>query len=197
MHKPVYRCERERMKIFFIVPLLFIFLGCSHTIAQPKSIIPFSKIESFKVVKIALHALKNHEIKTLQRLIHPIGGLTLSANTYFDKTSDFHFSKESIIETYDKKQTLYWGEDETKGDSTYMTLAAYLQGLPSDMQQISKVKQLKDFKNFPQKNHLQGFELYWIGKENPEYNWKGLVIILQSYHDRWYVVGMLQDYWTP
>jgi ELWxxDGT repeat protein len=151
--------------------------------------------KEFSVVKIVLDALENNKTKALQNIIHPKHGIILSANTFFDDAS-LHFSKNYFIDIYDKKETLYWGEDETKGDRINMSLSDYLQILPAGTKDVSKVKELKEFKNFPRKD-IKGYEIYWVGKDNPEYSWSGLVVILQEYQGEWYVVGMLVDYWTP
>ena len=152
----------------------------------------------FGVVKKALYALESNEIKKFQSTIHPKRGITLSVNTYFND-ANLNFSKDNFIDIYKKREQFFWGEDETKGDSINMTLYDYVQGFPKKISRVSKIIKLDNLKNFSntKEQNIKGYEIYWVGEENPEYNWMGLVVILQKYENSWYMVGMLNDYWTP
>ncbi len=165
--------------------------------------------ERFKTVENMLKALASNDNEVLQKLIHPKNGLTLSAMTFFDKRSDKTFDRDSFIRSFEKKDNLFWGKDETTGNPINMKLSEYFEKFPTTIDKISKIVALKEIKNlsyksYPFKNFqkkrgqlIQGYEIYWTGKENPEYNWQGLVVILEYYRDKWYIVGMLKDYWTP
>jgi len=55
---------------------------------------------------------------------------------------------------------------------------------------ITRVEKLKNLKGF--KCHL------WINKDSDtkEYDWLGLVMILEKYKNEWYIVGLFRDRWT-
>ena len=155
---------------------------------------------AFSVVSKFLESLRGRDEKALQKLIHPKSGLRLSALSYFDKTASQHFTQKTFLESYKRRNKLFWGQTEAKGDVIQKNLYAYLESLPSDLVHISKVIALNDFKNYP-KNHsqtLKAYEVYWnLDAEHQEYAYQGLVVILEQYQGQWYVVGITRDYWTP
>ena len=179
---------------FLLVVGLF---GCSLVQNSFDKKLDFCDESIKKSTHTLLCALEKSDVKRVKELIHPTDGITLSANTFFDKRSDLHFKREDFVTTFSSKKQLYWGEDETKGDPIKMSLHIYLKTLIGDLKDISKVKTLNEFKNFPQTDGIKGCEVYWIGEDNPEYNWGALVVLFKRYQDKWYVVGMLSDHWTP
>lgn len=64
---------------------------------------------------------------------------------------------------------------------------------------ISRVEKLKNLKGF--KCHLSSecivSEIFWINKDSDtkEYDWLGLVMILEKYKNEWYIVGLFRDRW--
>jgi len=155
---------------------------------------------TFKIVAQLLTSLEYRDGKSIQNLIHPEHGLTLSALSYFNKQSNQYFNQQTFLSAYESRNKLFWGYTEGKGDVIEKDLYAYLEALPSDVAHISKVVRLNNFKNYPKKPHqkLEAYEVYWtLDEKHKAYAYQGLVVILEVYKGQWYVVGITNDYWTP
>lgn len=155
---------------------------------------------AFAIVRQFITFLAARDEKGIQKLIHPKNGLTLSALSYFNKQSNQYFNQKTFLSTYRGRKKLFWGHTEAKGDVIEKDLYSYFETLPSDIPHISKVVRLHNFKNYPKKPHqkLEAYEVYWTFDEPlTEYNYQGLVVILEAYAGQWYVVGITKDYWTP
>ena len=154
----------------------------------------------FQTVIAFLKALSETDETAIEALIHPKSGITLSALSYFDKKGSQQFLQKSFLGSYRSRVTLDWGQTEAKGDSIKKDLYAYFESLPKDIPHIDKVSLLNDLKNFPKvkEQKLKAYEVFWyLDKNNREYSYTGLVIILEAYQDKWAVVGISRDYWTP
>ena len=81
-----------------------------------------------------------------------------------------------------------------------MSLYSYFKILTRPIRAITKVEKLKNLKGF--ENHSStnqiGYEVFWINEKSDtkEYDYLGLVVILEEYLGKWYVVGLLRDRWT-
>ncbi len=133
--------------------------------------------------------------------IHPKKGVVMTWNTYFGAKEDIVFTKSDIkryINNPSKK--IFWGYTDGKGDEVYLSFHDYISKLTKPID-ISKIKKLENLKGFhcSSKSECKGYEFFWIDKKletkRNDY-WQGLVIIVEKYHDKWYVVGLLRDRWT-
>ena len=137
----------------------------------------------------------------IKEYIHPVKGLVLTWNVLFGGKSDIHFNIEDIVPIRDfDKEKIYWGRTYGKGDDVYMSLYSYFKILTRPIRAITKVEKLKNLKGF--ENHSStnqiGYEVFWINEKSDtkEYDYLGLVVILEEYLGKWYVVGLLRDRWT-
>ena len=154
----------------------------------------------FQTVLALLTALHEGNEMAIASLIHPDKGIWLSALSYFDKKGSHWFSAESFLQHYKSRVVMDWGQSEAKGDTIRKDLYAYIEDLPKAISHISKVIHLKSLKNFPKSKgqKLSAYEVYWYQNENnKDYAYTGLVIILAAYQNKWFVVGISRDYWTP
>ncbi len=132
--------------------------------------------------------------------IHPKKGVRMTWNTYFDVRGDILFTRSDIkryIKNPSKK--IFWGYTDGKGDEVYLNLRDYMLKLtkPIDINRVEELTNLKRF-NCSLKHQCKGYELFWIN-EKPEktyQDWQGLVVIVEKYQGKWYVVGLLRDRWT-
>ena len=133
--------------------------------------------------------------------IHPLKGITMTWNVRFGGKEDMHFGYSDIkhIEK-NRYQKIDWGQTYGKGDDVFMSLYDYMNSLSLSVSDITKIETLKDLKGFKchARSECKGYEVFWINNtsETKEYDWLGLVIILEKYKDIWYVVGLLRDRWT-
>lgn len=158
--------------------------------------------EAYSVVISLVEGLRkcclSDEIK---EYIHPVKGLVLTWNVLFGAKDDKHFTIENIvpIRDFDKKK-IHWGKTYGKGDDVYMNLYGYFAMLTRPIRDITEIEKLKDLKGFKNNNSVDqvGYEVFWINEksETKEYDYLGLVVILEVYQGKWYVVGLLRDRWT-
>ena len=147
-----------------------------------------------------LYALQKHAYTKLAPYIHPIKGLILTEMVSFADTHRLHFTRSAFIQALKSTKVFYWGDTYGRGDPIRMNLTTYLNRL-AQRQTPSKVKTLSmPTKSFPLKSTQprQGLEYYWIKTKSKtrEYDWKGLVLILEQYRGRWYLIGVMRDRWT-
>lgn len=137
----------------------------------------------------------------LLRHVHPQKGLIMTWNVMFSGKEDMRFGYSDIksIEN-NRNQKIYWGQTYGKGDDVWMSLYDYMKQLTRPIRDITRVNKLKDLKGFKRTQGIKqvGYEVFWINEKSDtkEYDYLGLLIILEMYEDKWYVVGMLRDRWT-
>ncbi len=133
--------------------------------------------------------------------LHPKKPLVMTQNVRFGGKEDLSFGYRDIKNMEkNRKQKLFWGHTYGKGDDVWMSLYAYVDKLTRPLKDITKVEILKDLKGYQcsPSSECRGYELYWTDEISPtkEYDWHGLVVIVEKYKDKWYVVGLLRDRWT-
>lgn len=133
--------------------------------------------------------------------LHPKKNLIMTWNVRFGGKED-HFFDHNEIKNMEKsrKEKLFWGHTYGKGDDVRMSLYTYVESLTRPLRDITKVEELKELKGYecPQKSECKGYEIFWINENSPtkDFDWQGLVVILEKYKGEWYVVGLLRDRWT-
>ncbi len=161
--------------------------------------------ESQKVFEV-LSILRNFDdvgTDGLLNSMHPNKGIVMTWNVGFGGKEDLTFTHNDIRDCIDNRSTkIHWGYTSGKGDEVRMSLYAYIQKLtkPLNYFKISKVKRLKNLKGFHchTGSQCKGYEVFWIDESSKtkEYDWQGLVVILEKYQGKWYVLGLLRDRWT-
>ena len=133
--------------------------------------------------------------------IHPVKGIVMTWHVRFGGKEDMRFGYDDIknIEK-NRYQKIDWGPTYAKGDDVFMSLYDYMDALSLAISDITKIETLKELKGFTchAESECKGYEVFWINdaSDTKEYDWLGLVLILEKYHDKWYVVAMLRDRWT-
>lgn len=137
----------------------------------------------------------------LSQYIHPNKGLILTWNVLFGGQQDIRFGYSQIknIEK-ERKEKIFWGQTYGKGDDVWMSLYEYMKLLTRPIRDITRVEKLTNLKDFKSTKGTQqvGYEVFWINEASntKEYDYLGLVVILELYMGKWYVVGMIRDRWT-
>jgi len=111
-----------------------------------------------------------------------------------------HFSRLTFSQALKNTKVFYWGDTYGRGDPIRMDLVTYL----GHLSQRSIPSNVKTFplseKNFSTQNTQahRGLEYYWVKphSKTKEYDWQGLVLILERHHGQWYLVGLMRDRWT-
>ena len=140
-----------------------------------------------------------HWPENIAKFIHTQFGIRLSYHTIFDIGDKLFYPQNirDIDKTRNKK--LFWGYTDGKGDEVRMSIYDFLATLPHDIETIKEIKTLPDLKGYkcPAGAVCKGYELLWYDKPIEEdHSWEGLVVIVQQYQGKWYVVGLLRDRWT-
>ncbi len=154
-----------------------------------------------RVLKIveALEALKYGDAEAFILFMYPLKGIAMTWGTRFGDNRLFGTDEIRHIESnrYDR---IYWGRTDGKGSKVFMSLYDYMAMLTRPLFEITAIEPLEDLRGFrcDPKSECRGVEVRWVeeGYKHREFNWLGLVLILEKYRDDWYVVGLLRDRWT-
>jgi len=138
--------------------------------------------------------------KDILPFMHPKKGITMTWYVSFgDRDNTFNYRQIKKMKQYRHKK-IFWGRTYGKGDKVYMSLYEYMQGLTGHpYKKYTKIKKLNNLKGFTCKGaKCTGYEVLWINEhsDTKEYDWQGTVFILEKYHGKWYIVGLLWDRWT-
>jgi len=137
--------------------------------------------------------------KDILPYIHPKRGVTMTYFTHFDNRSKT-FNRNQIKNIKQNRHIkIYWGKTETRGDKVYISLYNFMHQLRKEpFKPYTKIKKLNNLKGFTCKGvKCIGYEALWIGNlKKDSSNWHGVVIILEKYQGKWYIVGLLRDRWT-
>jgi hypothetical protein len=150
-----------------------------------------------ELAKRVARLITNKDIKTLKRLIHPTKGVLLTNNVTFAEVNK-HFDRVSFERFYNSKRKLYWGETYGKGDKVYLSLKNYLQRLTRAKKITKLLKHESESFYFPNAKNTFTYEIKWINENSKtkEYDWLGLVVVMQKYRGKYYIVGLLRNRWT-
>jgi uncharacterized protein YraI len=149
-----------------------------------------------------LHWLRSGNIEEIARHIHPTHGITLTEMVSFDADAKHHFDPKILLSIYQSGKILHWGEDYAKGNPIRMSLRTYLSRLTRDPRKLTRIDNPCDQKIgvFAIKKHgrLACHEARWVNRHSKtrDYDWLGLVVVMEQYHGTWYIVGLMHDRWT-
>jgi hypothetical protein len=147
---------------------------------------------SKKVAKEVINALKNFNLKQFKRYIHPKRGITLSYFPDFYRVKK-HFSKMEFNRFYNSNKRLYWGVSEGRGDKIYMSLKEYIKTLSVAAKKATKIQKSNPYnKGFSKRANLVAYD---FREPSPHHGWKGVYVVLQKYHNRYYLVGLVYNRW--
>ncbi len=158
-------------------------------------------IARYRVVEFTKFLRSPYSSDQILSYIHPKKGMIMTWNVRFGAKEDMRFGYSDIKNMEENRdQKIDWGHTYGKGDDVLMSLYDYIKISTRSMMDISKVEKLKDLKGFRCNTSTKcvGYEIFWINEDSDtkEYNWLGLVVILEKYKNTWYVVGILRDRWT-
>jgi hypothetical protein len=154
----------------------------------------------FDIAVAAIDAIAERNISKLATLIHPKNGILLSEKPAFGDGSR-HYTRQSLLAAYPKSEELLWGHDDAKGDPIRKSLFNYFEDILPTLGGLTRIdKESGSWRHFDRKlfPQIAGYSLRWINPHSAtrDYDWRGVVITLAPYRGKWYVVGLLRDYWT-
>lgn len=142
-----------------------------------------------------------HDNENILPYLYPEKGIVTTWNVRFGGKEDILFGYSDIKNIKKNRyQKMHWGHTYGKGDDVFMSLYDYVSALTRPFKDISKIEALKNLKGFkcPTNSECKGYEVFWLNdnSDTKEYDWLGLVVILEKYQGKWYVVAILRDRWT-
>ncbi len=153
-----------------------------------------------KIQKI-VSLLSSIRANELTKYMHPKKGVVMTWSVHFGGKDDITFTHRDIKNLKKNRlKKIDWGHIYGKGDKVRMSLYDYMAKLAKPLNDMRKIKKLNRLKGFhcPSGRRCKGYEVFWIDEHSTtkEYDWQGLVVILEKYQGKWYVVGLLRDRWT-
>jgi len=168
-----------------------------HPLSQKR---PLHKATTRTAADHILHLLQKHAWSRLVPYIHPDKGVILTEMVSFADPHRLHFTRSALSQALTGGKVFYWGDTYGRGAPIRMDRAVYLKRLIRRSAPGRVMDFLPSTKHFPLTGSQprQGIEYYWTKprSKTKEYDWQGLVLILERYHGRWYLIGMMRDRWT-
>ncbi len=138
------------------------------------------------------------DIDALARHVHPRRGVRLSWQTDFRQPRSHTFSRDQLRTAYRSHKKLDWGTDTAKGDPIRIDLAGFFRALTRDPGRITQM-QTCNYRGFTVRhsNPMSCIEARWSDprSQTRDFDWLGMVVVLEQYRGRWYVVGLLHNRW--
>ncbi len=138
------------------------------------------------------------DIAALARHIHPRHGVRLSWQTDFRRPRNHTFGPDPLRAAYRSHKKLDWGTDTAKGDPIRMDLKSFFRSLTRNPAKIASL-QTCDCHGFTVRRSQPTacYEARWITPRSKtgDYNWLGLVVVLEQDGGAWHIVGLLHNRW--
>lgn len=181
----IHKVKRSKLRAFFP------FGGhCRHINLDKLDKLQSSKKAARRVYK----ALKNCNVSKFKRYIHPKKGILITYNTNFYRTTK-HLSRYEFSRYYRSYKKFLLGVHDGSGDNVYLTLKRYCKILSRAARKarlITKKASAKE-SGFP---HARNAVAYYAKESQPNPGWKGVLLVLEKYKGKWYLVGLAYYRWT-
>ena len=158
---------------------------------------------------VILALLREKNYKDVVKYVHPTAGVRFSPYGYIDTARDRVFTRETLAQHLDSKDSLiqYWGAYDGSGDSINLTLPAYIGKFVYDVDFLNAEHRSVDsiigtgnsLNNLPlvykndrfTENHFPGFDPKYSGMD-----WRSLRLVYRKENTTYYLVGIIHDQWT-
>jgi len=165
---------------------------------------PSARLQADRV----LAALRNRDGRALAALVHPEKGVRFSPSAYVDVGTDRVFSAAQVEKLWSDDRIYRWGDAEGSGDPIELTARAYLAryalGEGEDFTQPTSVHVDDDRAvGSTVNNAAQVYpgaarvEFFAAGKQADGYDWQTLRLVFERSGQRWWLVGVIHDAWSP
>lgn len=186
------------MKRKTLLTLLSLILLASVNVAAQKR-------EVMTAAKEIVVALKNKDLKTVARFVHPMKGLRFAPYGYLEK-GDLVFKKAQIPSLFQLRRTYVWGSYDGSGDPINVGFPAYYNqfiydrnyarapGVAYDKQigfgnGVFNVKEIYPQAKFVGYNFPEGDDGNVMG-------WSTLYLVFEKSGARWYLTAIVHDQWV-
>jgi hypothetical protein len=155
-------------------------------------------------------AIKNRNMRGLASFVHPRKGVRFSPYSYVEKKAHRVLTRQQIVNLYNSRQRLVWGEADGSGDPIRLTFRQYLSRFVYRLDLLTD----KDPVYNPEHPQGGGTTVNNIGEVYPGtiivgyshegitapqgggMDWQNLFLIFEKMGNQWYLVGIVNDEWT-
>jgi hypothetical protein len=161
----------------------------------------------------AILALRDHDIRQLTGLVHPVKGVTFSPYTYLRPLqgapgeADLVFSPAQLSGLWTDPTVYHWGTYDGSGEPIDLTFREYygkfvydvdfaqpdVVGFNETVGQGNTINNIATV--YPNavtvEYHFDGFDPQYAGMD-----WRSLRLVLEEMDGTWYLVGIVHDQWT-
>lgn len=154
-----------------------------------------------------LTAIKNNDMGSLSKAVHPVKGVRFSPYSYINESADVVFTADKIKDIGSDATKYLWGNYDGSGEPIKLTFSDYYKKFIYDEDYIN-AKEVGYNKTIrtgnTTNNSFQVYKNSIIVEYHfpgfvPEYagiDWKSLRVVFEKVNNIWYVVGIIHDQWT-
>lgn len=154
-----------------------------------------------------LAAIKNKDMESFAKTVHPIKGVRFSPYAYVNESADLVFTADKVKGISSDTTEYLWGSYDGSGEPIKLAFTKYYEKFVYDADFIN-AKEVSYNKTLGKGNstnnsfqvyknsiiveyHFPGFDPQYSGID-----WKSLRVVFEKTNDTWYVVGIIHDQWT-
>ena len=154
-----------------------------------------------------LLSIKSKDFQSFSKFMHPDSGTRFSPYAYIT-TADKKFNRQEFLNAVETNKLIHWGISAGSGDTIRLTVADYFARFVYDVDFIhpektalnhflgggSSLNNLLEFygnADFTE-SYFSGFDKKYAGMD-----WRTLRLVFTKNKDKYYLVGIVHDQWTP
>lgn len=153
-------------------------------------------------------AFSGHDGSALAALVHPDKGMRFSPSAYVDPENDRVVFRDRITRLWQDTQVYQWGYAEGSGDPIALTAADYVNRYVADRPYATAGEVLIDSDRTLGTTVNNAATVYPLGRrveylvtppegQGDPNDWGALRLVFEPAGDRWYLVGVIHDAWSP
>lgn len=153
-----------------------------------------------------LDLLDNNNLSELANQFHPEKGCRFVPYTFMDDENQV-FSTSEFQDEITHNQVLRWGEFDGSGEPIDYTIKDYFKRFVYDVNYKDKASDIHINENLAFSNTLnnieefypdaQYIELYYEGSTEYEgMDWSSLILYIETFEEKYYLVGIVHNQWT-
>lgn len=161
-----------------------------------------------KQAEEVLFAFSTEDFEYLSSVVHPLKGVYFSPYAFLDTTTAQHFSSSNFLLLPDDVQKKIWGYYAGSGEEIRLSYTEYIQKFVYDKDFINapyisyntvlaKGNSINNILElFPKSVFVEfyfpGFDVQYEGMD-----WECVRLVFEQYQEKWYLVAIVHDQWTP
>lgn len=166
-------------------------------------------LDAQETAKIVISLLKNKNLNTMAKLVHPEKGLRFSPYVNVNPSTNRKLTTEEVRTAFEGDTIYYWGIYDGSGEPINFTFEKYYnrfvygRDFAASTEISISTTELRTYGNiidntfdiYPGATVVQ----YYLPGTNPEYggmDWQSLRLVFEKEGETWYLVGIIHDEWT-